>query len=301
MKQYPGVRVAVDVKPQQGYSDWARAQIAGGTKASLLTGSFLQDMLAADKFVNLIPYLEKESPYTKKRWSESFLPGTWNPDSPSGAVQQLNMMRTNVTWFYNRDLFRKAGLDPDKTPTTWTELMSTAETLKKAGIQPFSIEGDYDGFWRMNIGWWRRLFLDSYLRDTVKLTRSRQGDYNYREAVDGKWEYNPDDPYNDNFEKMSNNPNRVVAAIVDKKVVIDGPIFRDAYGHIKKMVEYADPAYFSLSRELARQAFITGRAAMWSDQPVFFPVYEKIVGAANSSIKRFDYGVFPYVTISASG
>jgi hypothetical protein len=99
---------------------------------------------------------------------------------------------------------------------------------------------------------------------------------------------------------MTNNPNRVVAAIRDKKVVIDGDLFRDAYAHMKKMTNYGDPGYFGLSRELARQTFIAGKAAMWSDQPVFFPVYEKIVGAPNSSVKRFDYGVFPYVDIDDS-
>jgi ABC-type glycerol-3-phosphate transport system substrate-binding protein len=299
-KENPGVRIQVDVKPQQGYSDWGRAQMAGGTKSGLMTASFLQDLLSADKFVDLRPYLDRESPYTKKKWIESFLPETFQPDSPSGAIQQLNLMRTNVVWFYNRDLFKKAGLDPDKTPTKFSELIATAETLKKAGIQPFSIEGDYDGFWRMNIGWWRRLFLDSYLRDTIKITRSQKGDYNYRPAVDDKWEYNPNDPLNDGFSKVSNNSNRVVGAIVDKKVVVDGDLFRDAYGHIKKLTEYGDPNYFALSREQARQAFITGKAAMWSDQPVFFPVYEKIVGAPSSSIKRFDYGVFPYVDIDDS-
>jgi ABC-type glycerol-3-phosphate transport system substrate-binding protein len=300
MEEYPNVRVTVDVKPQQGYSDWARAQVVGGTKASLLTGSFLQDLVAADKFVNLLPYLEKPSPYTGKTWQDSFLPGTWGPNSPTGAVEMMNLMRTNVSWYYNKDLFKQAGLDPDKPPATWTELIATADQLKEAGIQPFSIEGDYDGFWRMNIGWWRRLYIDSYIRDTVKLTRSQKGDYNYREEVDSKWEYDPTDPYNDSFEQMSNNPNRVVAAILDKKVVIDGDIFRDAYGHMRKMTEYCDPGYFSLSRELARQAFITGKAAIWSDQPSFFAIYEKIVGAQNSSIKRFDYGVFPYVDIDDS-
>src|SRR5579883_1051966 len=191
MKKYPNVKVQVDVKPQDGYSDWARAQITGGTKSSMMTATFLQDLLAADKFVDLTPYLQRQSPYVDKKWIDTFQPGTWRPDSPTNAIQQMNLMRTNVVWFYNQDLFKKAGLDPTKPPTTWTELMNIAETLKKAGIQAFSIEGDYDGFWRMNLGWWRRLFLDSYIRDTVQYTRSQKGDFNYRPDVDGKWQYNP--------------------------------------------------------------------------------------------------------------
>ena len=300
-KEYPGVSVKVDVKPQQNYSDWARAQLAGGTKSALMTASFLQDLLAADRFVNLAPYLDQDSPYTKKKWLDSFVAGTFQPDSPTNAIQQMNLMRTNVAWYYNKDLFKKAGLDPDKPPTKWTEMMSMAEQLKKAGIQAFSIEGDYDGFWRMNLGWWRRLFLDSYLRDTVKITRAQAGDFDYRSDVDSKWTYNPNDPNNDSYSQMTNNPNRVLSALLDKKVVIDGEIFRDAYAnHMRKMTNYCDPGYFGLSRAQAQQAFIVGGAAMWSDQPIFFAIYEKIVNNPASGIKPFDYGTFPYVTFDDS-
>ncbi|MEZ4666422.1 MAG: extracellular solute-binding protein [Anaerolineae bacterium] len=44
-----------------------------------------------------------------------------------------------VGMFYNKDLFTQAGLDPEKTPTTWTELVDTINTLKAAGITPLSI------------------------------------------------------------------------------------------------------------------------------------------------------------------
>ncbi|UGY92112.1 extracellular solute-binding protein [Streptomyces gobiensis] len=37
--------------------------------------------------------------------------------------------------FYNKDLFTKAGLDPDKPPKSWAELKSAAEALKTAGVK----------------------------------------------------------------------------------------------------------------------------------------------------------------------
>lgn len=40
----------------------------------------------------------------------------------------------NVLLFYNKDHFRKAGLDPDKPPTTLAELRADAEKIKAAGI-----------------------------------------------------------------------------------------------------------------------------------------------------------------------
>jgi raffinose/stachyose/melibiose transport system substrate-binding protein len=44
-----------------------------------------------------------------------------------------------VGMFYNKALFTKAGLDPDKPPATWTELLDTIQKLKDAGITPLSI------------------------------------------------------------------------------------------------------------------------------------------------------------------
>lgn len=46
---------------------------------------------------------------------------------------------------YNKDHFRKAGLDPENPPTTWIELVDAAKKLKAAGFIPFSI-GVKDGF-----------------------------------------------------------------------------------------------------------------------------------------------------------
>jgi sn-glycerol 3-phosphate transport system substrate-binding protein len=37
-------------------------------------------------------------------------------------------------FYYNKDLFKKAGLDPDKAPTTWEELAEDAKKLRAAGV-----------------------------------------------------------------------------------------------------------------------------------------------------------------------
>ncbi len=39
--------------------------------------------------------------------------------------------------FYNKDLFKQAGLDPEKPPKTWDEFIETGKKLRAAGIQPF--------------------------------------------------------------------------------------------------------------------------------------------------------------------
>jgi len=41
---------------------------------------------------------------------------------------------TNIQMLYNKDLFKEAGLDPEKPPKTWEEFIEAGRTLKAAGI-----------------------------------------------------------------------------------------------------------------------------------------------------------------------
>ena len=41
----------------------------------------------------------------------------------------------NIQMVYNKNLFKKAGLDPDKPPLTWTEFVDDCQKLNAAGIQ----------------------------------------------------------------------------------------------------------------------------------------------------------------------
>ena len=51
---------------------------------------------------------------------------------------------------YNKALFKKAGLDPSKPPTTWNALLADAKKLKAAGVTPF-VTGLKDGFGGENL------------------------------------------------------------------------------------------------------------------------------------------------------
>src|SRR5207302_1743242 len=41
---------------------------------------------------------------------------------------------TNIEMLYNKDLFKKAGLDPERPPATWEAFLANWHQLKAAGI-----------------------------------------------------------------------------------------------------------------------------------------------------------------------
>lgn len=60
-----------------------------------------------------------------------------NKNAPLG-IYGIPLDVVNMQFLYNKDLFTKAGLDPEKPPTTWNELLDMGKKLKTAGIVPFA-------------------------------------------------------------------------------------------------------------------------------------------------------------------
>ena len=61
-----------------------------------------------------------------------FLPGNQFGIKPGIYGAPIDV--TNIQVLYNKALFRKAGLDPDKPPSTWKEFIRAGEKLRAAGI-----------------------------------------------------------------------------------------------------------------------------------------------------------------------
>jgi sn-glycerol 3-phosphate transport system substrate-binding protein len=55
---------------------------------------------------------------------------------PDGRMMAMPFNSSTAIMFYNKDAFRKAGLDPAKAPQTWPELIDTARKIKAAGAAP---------------------------------------------------------------------------------------------------------------------------------------------------------------------
>jgi len=53
--------------------------------------------------------------------------------SPDGKLVSMPLNSSTVVMYYNKDAFKKAGLDPEKPPKTWEELAADGQKLKAAG------------------------------------------------------------------------------------------------------------------------------------------------------------------------
>ncbi|MCG5240994.1 sn-glycerol-3-phosphate ABC transporter substrate-binding protein UgpB [Azospirillum doebereinerae] len=59
--------------------------------------------------------------------------------SKDGKMMALPFNSSTNIMFYNKDAFQKAGLDPNKPPATWPELIAAAKALKASGAScPFT-------------------------------------------------------------------------------------------------------------------------------------------------------------------
>jgi raffinose/stachyose/melibiose transport system substrate-binding protein len=88
---------------------------------------------------------------------------------------------------YNKEMFTQAGLDPEKPPTTWDEILAACDALKAAGIEPMVI-GIKDGW------------IATVSQDVFGFQELPNGRMDYMEAVLGIRKFT--DPEFAYFDKM---------------------------------------------------------------------------------------------------
>ena len=67
-----------------------------------------------------------------KKWLDSFYPSLMENGRTGGKTWGIPFQRSTIVMYYNKDAFRAAGLDPEKPPATWDELVAAGKKLTKA-------------------------------------------------------------------------------------------------------------------------------------------------------------------------
>jgi sn-glycerol 3-phosphate transport system substrate-binding protein len=67
-----------------------------------------------------------------KKWLNSFFPAFMQNSQTGGKTWGAPFQRSTVVLYWNKDLFKEAGLDPEKAPANWAEQVDFARKLTKA-------------------------------------------------------------------------------------------------------------------------------------------------------------------------
>ncbi|MGW2741835.1 ABC transporter substrate-binding protein [Streptomyces sp. NPDC001450] len=126
-KKYPGTHVKWIDQPAEGYADKISADAAGGTLPDVVNVS--PDLVAPLAEAGLALDLDK----TAGRYKSEYLAGAWASHQVPGlsGTYAFPWYLNTGPLFYNKSLFKKAGLDPSTPPKTYGELFADALQMAK--------------------------------------------------------------------------------------------------------------------------------------------------------------------------
>jgi sn-glycerol 3-phosphate transport system substrate-binding protein len=85
-----------------------------------------------------------------KAWLKSFFPAFMMNSQTGGQTWGVPFQRSTVVLYWNKELFKDAGLDPNKPPATWKEMLEYAQKLTKrdgsGNITQWGIQVPSSGF-----------------------------------------------------------------------------------------------------------------------------------------------------------
>lgn len=125
-KQNPNITIQASTETWQAQT--FQAKLAAGTLPTVMGVSltYSQALIAKKQLPNMTPYLKQLdmvkdlNPLALK-----------NAQDAEGNIYTVPTGLFSVGMAYNRSIFTKAGLDPDKPPATWDEVRAAAKTISE--------------------------------------------------------------------------------------------------------------------------------------------------------------------------
>ncbi|MFM8748963.1 ABC transporter substrate-binding protein [Rhabdaerophilum sp.] len=79
----------------------------------------------------IVPFDEFISTDADREWLKSFFPAFMENSQTGGKTWGIPFQRSTVVLYWNKEMFREAGLDPEKPPQNWAEQIEFAQKLTK--------------------------------------------------------------------------------------------------------------------------------------------------------------------------
>jgi sn-glycerol 3-phosphate transport system substrate-binding protein len=79
----------------------------------------------------IVPFDDVISTSADRQWLKSFHPALMENGMVNDKTYGIPFQRSTIVMYYNKDMFRAAGLDPEKAPSNWKELVEMGKKLTK--------------------------------------------------------------------------------------------------------------------------------------------------------------------------
>jgi len=106
----------------------ALAALQSGSPAQLSV-MFSIDLHELRNLEAIVAFDDVVSTNEEREWLNSFYPALMENGKADGKTWGVPFQRSTIVMYYNKDMFRAAGLDPEMPPTSWEEFISMGKKL----------------------------------------------------------------------------------------------------------------------------------------------------------------------------
>jgi len=136
---YTGSYADTTVKTQAGVQSKTPPDVA------VLLSTELYSLLDMNAIIPLDDFIAKEDP----SYLSDFYPAFMANAQTEGKTYSIPFQRSTIVLYYNKEMFKEAGLDPEKAPQTWAEMRDYAKKLTKDGRWGLEIPVSGFSYWML--------------------------------------------------------------------------------------------------------------------------------------------------------
>lgn len=126
---HPNVQIQMDILPWDSVRQKLLSTLTTGQGPDLFGMSFgyLPQYVDSGALLDLTPYFKAGTDLDPANWP----PALGDLIKSNGKFYAAPMNYATLLMYYNKDMFKAAGLDPDKPPANWTEWQTALKALTK--------------------------------------------------------------------------------------------------------------------------------------------------------------------------
>ena len=130
-KENPGIKVKpIYAGSYQESLTKALTAVKGGDAptTAVLLSTDMYTLIDEDAVVPFDGFLKTSE---DQAWVKAFYPAFMENSQTGGKTWGIPFQRSTIVLYWNKEMFKEAGLDPNKAPATWAEMTSFAQKLTK--------------------------------------------------------------------------------------------------------------------------------------------------------------------------